>query len=227
MIALSEHLRNHGYKADTHTRIPGIWEKLRTLYNLDVIDERENMLDFGDEESGEEKYLEFSLPEDEFGEMMWERGRAPSEVASSPAQMNAPPPELPPPKKRKRRERSSTRTSTVEDTDEAQTSPRASSVGKPGRSARGGRRSTRGRGRGRESSERQASKDTTLEDTDREEIEETGDDEDEDDQETAEDEMAEDDVPSPRPSRGRGKGSRGGGQIRGQGKGRRGRKRGK
>lgn len=42
MIAISENLRNHGYTAakDDHTRIPGIWEKLKGLYNLEALDER-------------------------------------------------------------------------------------------------------------------------------------------------------------------------------------------
>ena len=42
MIAISENLRNHGYTAakDDHTRIPGIWEKLNGLYNLEALDER-------------------------------------------------------------------------------------------------------------------------------------------------------------------------------------------
>lgn len=227
MIALSEYLRNHGYSADVHTRIPGIWEKLGRLYNLDLIDERENQLDFGEDESGEDKFLEFSLPEDEFGEMMWIRGQVASEAVSSPPQIHAPPPDLPAPKKRKRGEAAS-RASTVEDTDEAQTSPPPSSATRPGR-GRGGRRGGgRGRGRGRESSERQASKETTAEPTDQEELEETGDEGDEEEAETAEETTEEKDgSPSPRPTRGRGKGSRGGGTARGQGKSRRGRKRGK
>ena len=42
MIAISENLRNHGYTSakDEHTRIPGIWEKLKGLYNLEALDER-------------------------------------------------------------------------------------------------------------------------------------------------------------------------------------------
>ena len=42
MIAISENLRNHGYTSakDDHTRIPGIWEKLHGLYNLEALDER-------------------------------------------------------------------------------------------------------------------------------------------------------------------------------------------
>ncbi len=45
MIAISEHLKNHGYNGyalpqNAHTRIPGIWEKLSTLYELEVLDIR-------------------------------------------------------------------------------------------------------------------------------------------------------------------------------------------
>ena len=42
MISLAQHLRNHGYNAenDVHTRIPGVWKKLRSLYNLKALDER-------------------------------------------------------------------------------------------------------------------------------------------------------------------------------------------
>ena len=45
MISISENLRNHGYNGYatqkySHTRIPGIWEKLGTLYNLEALDIR-------------------------------------------------------------------------------------------------------------------------------------------------------------------------------------------
>lgn len=42
MLAISEYMRSQGYApADAeHTRIPGIWEKLGTLYNLPALDER-------------------------------------------------------------------------------------------------------------------------------------------------------------------------------------------
>jgi MRG-binding protein len=50
MIAISEHLRNHGYTSprDDHTRIPHIWEKLKSLYNLEALDERVCCLSFFD-----------------------------------------------------------------------------------------------------------------------------------------------------------------------------------
>jgi MRG-binding protein len=45
MISISENIRNHGYNGyaspkHAHTRIPGIWEKLGTLYNLEALDIR-------------------------------------------------------------------------------------------------------------------------------------------------------------------------------------------
>lgn len=42
MISISENLRNHGYFSpqNAHTRIPGIWEKLGSLYNLETLDAR-------------------------------------------------------------------------------------------------------------------------------------------------------------------------------------------
>lgn len=83
MIAISEHLRNHGYDptVDKHTRIPGIWEKLRILYNMDIIDARENPINDG--EDGKH-FIDFNLPV-EYEETMWKRAvRGPSEAASSP-----------------------------------------------------------------------------------------------------------------------------------------------
>lgn len=42
MIAISEFLKTQGYAPANalHTRIPGIWRKLNTLYNLPALDER-------------------------------------------------------------------------------------------------------------------------------------------------------------------------------------------
>ncbi|KAF7544514.1 hypothetical protein G7Z17_g9895 [Cylindrodendrum hubeiense] len=117
MIAISEHLRNHGFDPDLypHTRIPYIWQKLRTYYNLEVIDERENF----DEDETEDRYTEFSLPREQFLESMLQRAIAdPSEAASSPPQLELSP--VPsPPKKRKRGDTvSKTRGTSVEDTEE-------------------------------------------------------------------------------------------------------------
>ena len=43
MIAISEYLRSNGHNGytlpqNTHITIPGIWEKLGSLYNLEVLD---------------------------------------------------------------------------------------------------------------------------------------------------------------------------------------------
>ncbi|KAI0132764.1 chromatin modification-related protein EAF7-domain-containing protein [Xylariales sp. AK1849] len=64
MIAISEHLRNHGINPDveTHTRIPGIWAKLRNLYSLDAIDERDNYMDEEDPITMMDRYNDFELP---------------------------------------------------------------------------------------------------------------------------------------------------------------------
>lgn len=42
MIAISEFMKSQGYAPShaEHTRIPGIWKKLGTLYNLPALDER-------------------------------------------------------------------------------------------------------------------------------------------------------------------------------------------
>ena len=45
MIAISENLKAHGYNGYespdlAHTRIPGIWNKLGSLYNLEALDIR-------------------------------------------------------------------------------------------------------------------------------------------------------------------------------------------
>lgn len=100
MIAISEHLRNHGFDPDLyrHTRIPYIWQKLRTYYNLDVIDERENF----DDDEADDRYKDFSLPKEQFFDAMMQRAIAdPSEAASSPPQLDLSPPSSPA-KKRKR-----------------------------------------------------------------------------------------------------------------------------
>jgi MRG-binding protein len=161
MIALSEHLRNHGYDptAEKHTRIPGIWQKLRTLYNLDILDDRENSFDYEDED---DKFLEFQLPA-EYEEKMFMKGkRSPSEPPSSPSELD-PSPSPQGTRKRKRRDtvtQKTTRASTMEGTDEPGTSPIHSS---PPKTTRAGRSTNRSMGRVKaDSSSRQPSKDTTM-----------------------------------------------------------------
>lgn len=42
MLAISDYMKSQGYATpnDQHTRIPGIWKKLGTLYNLSALDDR-------------------------------------------------------------------------------------------------------------------------------------------------------------------------------------------
>ncbi|KAG9238975.1 chromatin modification-related protein EAF7-domain-containing protein [Amylocarpus encephaloides] len=197
MIALSEHLRNHGYDPaiEKHTLIPGIWEKLRTLYNLEVIDERENAFDY---EDGEDQYLEFKLPED-YKESMFMRGKrnstTASEAPSSPPRINRSP-SLPPAKKRKRGDTvtQQNRASTVDDTDEPRTSPTNSPAPKAKRAGRSAHRLI-GRVKA-ESTSRAPSKDTTMDEDDKEDGAEEGNDEE------AEEEP---ELPLPKPSKAKAK----------------------
>jgi MRG-binding protein len=181
MIALSEYLRNHGYdpRIDKHTRIPGIWEKLGTLYNMEIIDARESSFD---DEDGESHFLDFELPEEDYGLDTFMRGkRDSSETPSSPPRLPLSPS---PPATRKRRRGeglAKTRASTV-DTDEARTSPAPSP---PAKATRSGRSAHRLSGRAKaEPNSRPASKDTMDEDEGAEETEETA----EDDEPEAEEE---------------------------------------
>lgn len=243
MIALAEHLRNHGYN-EIHTRIPGIWAKLHTLYNLELLDAAEDRLDFGALDEAEEDeegiqrdsrgvWREFELPEEEFGELCFLRGRREaSEAPSSPPQLDEPSeePALPQPatvRKRKRGEQAlGTRESTVEDTDAAGTSPAPpSSV----RGSASGRGRGRGRGRGaasgiqRSSVDRGASRDTETGQETTEQDTATGEDDDETQEEEEDEDTAEEGSPNPRAS-GRGRGRGRGANLRGRGK--RGKKRG-
>ncbi|GAB0132716.1 hypothetical protein EsDP_00001144 [Epichloe bromicola] len=111
MIAISEHLRNHGFDPDIyqHTRIPNIWDKLRTYYDLDAIDEREY---FEDDEL-DEKYVDFSLPRSKFLDSMMRRAVADfSEAPTSPAELDI----SPEPSQARKRKRSGT-ASKARDTD--------------------------------------------------------------------------------------------------------------
>jgi DASH complex subunit ASK1 len=208
ILAISEHLRNHGFDPDTwpHTRIPGIWAKLGEFYNLEAIDERENNMDPPDEEGQPRRYHDFNLPWDEYGETILERARAdPSEAPTSPAQWdpNAPVGD----KKRKRGAAESnprTRSSTVEDTENE--TPAASPARKSGRGARTTKRTS---SRARKVKEESPSEEESAEEEESEE-----EDEDEEDEETG----------TPASTKGGRGGARGrGGRGRGRGRGRRGR----
>ena len=94
LLSLQQYLLTNGYinPGAPHTRMPGIWAKLRSLYDLEALDERENTHnlpwstgsdDEADELSAEgrdaaEDEPDFELPEDEFGDLMW-RQRFPND----------------------------------------------------------------------------------------------------------------------------------------------------
>ncbi|KAF7539027.1 hypothetical protein G7054_g2419 [Neopestalotiopsis clavispora] len=210
MLAISEHLRNHGINPDveTHTRIPGIWAKLRTLYNLEAIDERENY------DEDEKRYKDFTLPELEYSDSMWARRLPddPSEAPSSPPQLDFDDTAKPPSvsggtRKRKRGNASTTdgasvagstartRGSTVEDTEE-ETPVASSPIAKSARSARS---RTRAAAKARAEStepepEPEANEDSEDQDEDGDEAEdeEDGDEEEGDQEEEEEQSEAED-----------------------------------
>jgi len=98
MIAISQHLRNNGYTtpSDDHTRVPGIWKKLRSSYNLEALDDRVSIdgtlgrtcsckiqeNSFGDDASDDsnpakESFSQFRLPQADFGDKMFSRRLAP------------------------------------------------------------------------------------------------------------------------------------------------------
>ncbi|EEP78794.1 conserved hypothetical protein [Uncinocarpus reesii 1704] len=117
MLAISDHMKSQGYATDQHTRIPGIWAKLGNLYNLAALDEREDPFATDGSEDvdvSNEPYCPFSLEEEEYGDMMFERRLAPDGSSS-------PPPSLPLP---------SQRGSTIADTDEPRSSPAPSRGGR-------------------------------------------------------------------------------------------------
>ena len=75
MIALSQHLRSYGH-TEPHTKPDGVWKKLETLYSLKTLDEREDALgELGaeDVEALAKRFCDFKLPENEFGDAMFER----------------------------------------------------------------------------------------------------------------------------------------------------------
>lgn len=46
MLAIAEYMKSQGYAPaeEEHTRIPGIWKKLGSLYNLPALDERVSLV---------------------------------------------------------------------------------------------------------------------------------------------------------------------------------------
>ncbi|KAL1856732.1 hypothetical protein Plec18170_003703 [Paecilomyces lecythidis] len=132
MIAIAEYMRSQGYASpnEPHTRIPGIWKKLGTLYNLPALDEREDSLlteGSDDADPTKEPYCPFELPEDEYGDMMFAR-RLAVEASLSPTTSGLP---------------ESRRGSTVADTDEPRSSPAPSRGRRTNRTTRTATRGTR------------------------------------------------------------------------------------
>ncbi|EAW07552.1 uncharacterized protein ACLA_022660 [Aspergillus clavatus NRRL 1] len=129
MIAISEFMKSQGYAPSNceHTRIPGIWIKLGTLYNLPALDEREDSLitePSDDPDGSKDFYCPFELPGDEYADLMFERRLAMEGSASPNPSAHA----------------DSRRGSTIADTDETRSSP----VPSRGRKGTRGRPATRG-----------------------------------------------------------------------------------
>ena len=107
---------------DEHTTIPGLWTKLRSLYNLPVLDEREDsIMHSSSDENGSpgERYCPYELADNEYAAMKFDK-RINLNGSKSPALLN------------------SRRESTIADTDEARSSPAPG--GRGGRATRlGGR----------------------------------------------------------------------------------------
>lgn len=226
MIAISEHLRNHGFDPDIyqHTRIPYIWQKLRTYYNLEVIDERENF----DDDELDDRYMEFSLPNDQFLEMMLQRAIAdPSEAPTSPAELElSPPPSSPPPTKRRKRGDTVSKTpgASVEDTKES--TDAQSPAPKATRGSRGRKRAASQpkvekpeKQEKIEKADKVEKAETTEEEDEEDEEEESESGEEEEEEEEEEESAEENEAPVAKTKRGGGRGGRG----RGRGRGRRGR----
>ncbi|CAG7916605.1 unnamed protein product [Penicillium olsonii] len=135
MLAISDYLKSQGYAPSTaeHMRIPGIWKKLGSLYNLEALDEREDSVitDANDDDDGSsERYCPFELPYEEYGDMMFERRLAMEDSLSPVASRTS-------------RADESRRGSTVADTDEPRSSPVPSRGRNSNRSARPSTRGTR------------------------------------------------------------------------------------
>ncbi|KAI1470455.1 CT20-domain-containing protein [Daldinia caldariorum] len=243
MIAISEHLRNHGFDPDveTHTRIPCIWDKLRLFYNMDAIDERDNAFDYvrndgQDEEPPEQKYNYFDLPADEFHDLIWARAAPGPGEESDPSDVEAEGHE----KHMKKRKRASTRgghdaaadgasvagstttktrrSSTIDDTDRETPFP-SSPAGRP--TARGARSQKRAAAKAKAESAEPDVEEEADEDDEEAEDNESEEEEDEDESEKEEADAA----PTTRSNRGRGTTSRGR-AAHGRGRGKPGRKKG-
>jgi MRG-binding protein len=193
MIALHNYLHSTGCTSpsDAHTRIPGIWDKLSQLYNLPILDEREDTFlpSPPDDPTGSALYHPFSLPEAEYGNLMFERRLALSPSTPAISERGA----------------GSRLASTIEDTDEPRSSPAPKKTG-------------RGGGRGTKKSKLQEEAEASVGEGEGDEemddaAEGEGEEEDEDEEETenaeGEDGEEETKAASSKAKRGKGRGGRG------------------
>ena len=91
MLTIHNYMTQQGVvnPEDEHTRIAGIWEKLGSLYNLPILDEREDLImsDLPDDNGNVvELYCPFSLPEAEYGDLMFAKRLKPDGSSSPPAE---------------------------------------------------------------------------------------------------------------------------------------------
>lgn len=122
IIAIHNYMIGQGVVSpdDEHTSIPGLWIKLHSLYNLPILDDREDsIMHSSSDENGSpgDPYRPYELADNEYGALKFDK-RINLDGSKSPALLN------------------SRRESTIADTDEAASSPA------PG--GRGGRTTRRG-----------------------------------------------------------------------------------
>lgn len=115
LLSLHQHLLSNGYihPRAPHTRIPGIWAKLRELYDLEALDEREDAnaapwspspdddeadaapderdeLGHDDDEPERMHETDFELPDADFGGLIW-RARFPEDDEADEERESSPP----------------------------------------------------------------------------------------------------------------------------------------
>ncbi|OAA47751.1 CT20 family protein [Metarhizium rileyi] len=194
MIAISEHLRNHGFDPDIyqHTRIPRIWDKLRTYFDLDLIDERE----YFDDDEPEDKYVDFTLPRSHFLDSMRQRAVADiSEAPTSPPELDLSPSSFRSRKRKRSGTASRARANDAEDTEDGTDAP--SPTARPTRGSRGRARVASQQAKPEKSDKSDKDKAETTEEEEGSEDEEeesgSGDDEDDEDDDDEDDDDEEDD----------------------------------
>ncbi|KAL8929235.1 MAG: hypothetical protein Q9208_001318 [Pyrenodesmia sp. 3 TL-2023] len=141
MIALSNHLQHytHDLEKEKHLRIPGIWEKLGRLYNLEALNERENLfypVGSPDSDGNDSAYYQFALPKEDYGKAIDERkfAKEPSPAFSESAL---------PPSAGSMSAAATRRASTVDDTEDPRSSPASARETRSTRTIRGTRTTRR------------------------------------------------------------------------------------